>query len=1663
MSSSGVFVSSCGVTGPPHHTHPPLSQDLHVSQGAVDSSEDMDRLNRNMPECGRQTHQVLQSTPLDLIETGKGLKFQAERPHLVSLGSGRLSTAITLLPLPEGRTTLGRGPMDINIQGPGVADQHCYIENRSGLIMLHPCGNLCAIDGLQVKQPVRLSQGCMLCFGQSNFFRFNHPEEAFRMKSMMPHGGSVSTGDYRICADTESLVNGNHQSSPAKSPRAPGERIQSEHSAIVSSIEKDLQDIMDSLVMDDPQSSSLEAKKPPGGQSIPHSPLSPMVNGGGRYLLSPPTSPGAMSVGSSYENTSPPFSPLSSPSAASSGSFTSPSPSGGPQDQSSSLPPVPVRSSSYNFTSQPPPLPQPRTILPNFSSGGAGQKVQESPRLQRKFLAEAPPSPKPSRRGLGQDGSESPRQTSLLSSSESLNSRTMVPSSPRLTPKFPTSSSPSPSSPRTKSTTVLHERPSSPFREQTTLADRSLTSSPSRQLSQPIRAFQPPLDPIVHVIQGSPLQQHPRSLQPPESPRMARRNLELNGGSGASSTMRELPPLSPSMARRGVPVLPGALPGTIPTLKTPDSPSSLCKLVPESPRLRRKTGSTSEEQMCSRGIRARTPSPTSMMMEGSGSCGGVRKGSVGNTLSPAYSLGSLPGSSPAASPRTHRKMSAGRPHPGMRERKNSITEISDNEDELLEYHRRQREERLREQEMERLERQRLETILNLCAEYNKGESPGLDPLGSGRTGFPGGPADGSGQRTSVENVLGGTTSSAALRLAQRLRESDEENLKEECSSTESTHQEHEDSSSSGSTGRLELGYLVEERVRVLARIDELKTRLTELEQQLQESKQEAEMERALLQGERQAEHDQIEAETDIVTQLQRKLDELESAIQREKDKERANVEAERRALQSLQEGYAELKNQLHNCPESLREQLQEQLKRDGEALEAGTKKFEDLEFQQLERESSLEEERETISQQLLQERAEYHSSVAKRKEKVSALENQANQLSLQASQECERLAKDRGLTLQMLQKEKERLSALEKRYHNLTGGKSFPKSSTAMREEMLQIREADLLSEDVHSSQHSLCQASPPYLHPSPSCQLYPSSPTEEYMKLSDVYKMYGGGRHGSSKPASHGQAFAIDATLAGACEDYVTVGQLNQMYGMPKVESSPTSPLRQPLQSGVVDPAFSCLPSPHGSSLSLSVEYQSEGSRPHLPKLDLEQWYQELMADSGQLCPPSLPVKSLSGRRPVLQVFRSKLDSDPGLSLYQPKSGSSSPLQHGAATLGRNTSSKQSPLLVANSTGSLPRNLAATLQDIETKRQLALQQKEPQTSRQNTVEESSAGQQVIEEQRRRLAELKQRAAVEAQCQWEALHGSQTHLMSASPSSSSYSPVMTYSPTLSHSSVGLPPLVHHSILHHQPPSAGEQPYDTLSLESSDSMDTSISTGNNSACSPDNMSSVGGVDTLKIEEMEKMLKEAQLEKARLIESREREGLVRRQMLEEERRRREEAEKRLQDETFHRQQLVEKEVKMRAKNFSQARPMTRYLPIRKEEFDLRSHVESSGHSVDTCYHVILTEKMCKGYLVKMGGKIKSWKKRWFVFDRLKRTLSYYVDKHETKLKGVIYFQAIEEVYYDHLRSATKSPNTSLTFCVKTHDRLYYMVAPSAEAMRIWMDVIVTGAEGYTQFMN
>ncbi|XP_052265266.1 pleckstrin homology-like domain family B member 2 isoform X3 [Dreissena polymorpha] len=318
---------------------------------------------------------------------------------------------------------------------------------------------------------------------------------------------------------------------------------------------------------------------------------------------------------------------------------------------------------------------------------------------------------------------------------------------------------------------------------------------------------------------------------------------------------------------------------------------------------------------------------------------------------------------------------------------------------------------------------------------------------------------------------------------------------------------------------------------------------------------------------------------------------------------------------------------------------------------------------------------------------------------------------------------------------------------------------------------------------------------------------------------------------------------------------------------------------------------------------------------------------------------------------------------------------------------------------GTGERKKSATLLEIEKNHSLFLE---------------TQGGNVIEHERRRIEELRRRAADEGRAQWE-----EKKLREAN---------------------------------------------CKSFNSLESEDSSIS----SSCetpSEREISVSSGEDNLeKLQELERLLAQAQSEKMRLLEeqvemSSRKSDLM---ALHEERQKREELERKLHEETQLRDELVTQQIKYREKQKVQARPLTRYLPVRSHEFDLKVHIETAGHHLDMCPHVVVNNNSARGFLVKMGGKIKTWHKRWFVFDRTKRSLVYYTDKSESKPRGGIYFQAIEEVYVDHLKSV-KSPNQKLTFCVKTFERTYFFVAPSPEAMRIWIDVIFTGAEGYQQFMQ
>ncbi|XP_075819947.1 pleckstrin homology-like domain family B member 2 isoform X2 [Microtus pennsylvanicus] len=928
------------------------------------------------------------------------------------------------------------------------------------------------------------------------------------------------------------------------------------------------------------------------------------------------------------------------------------------------------------------------------------------------------------------------------------------------------------------------------------------------------------------------------------------------------------------------------------------------------------------------------------------------------------------------------RQSSETPQPVLRERKSSISSISGRDD-LMDYHRRQREERLREQEMERLERQRLETILSLCAEYTKPEGRRLSAgttvadvqkinkeleklqLSDEESVFEEAllcpdaryRCHRKGSLQDVDIAGFGSLSHSASFLAPRGSRNDEllGDLTRTPPPSSSAFLKTSNESSYlsilpktpediGEEQRTqELAAMEDARMVILNNLEELEQKIKDINDQMDESSRELDMECALLDGEQKSETAELMKEKEILDHLNRKITELEKNIVGEKTKEKVKLDAEREKLERLQELYSEQKTQLDNCPESMREQLQQQLKRDADLLDVESKHFEDLEFQQLERESRLDEEKENLTQQLLREVAEYQRNIVARKEKISALKKQASHIVQQAQREQDHFVKEKNNLIMMLQREKENLCHLEKKYSSLTGGKGFPINPNTLKEGYISVNE---INEPCGNSTNL--------------------SPSTQFPADADAVV---------TEPAS--------AVLV----------------------SQPQSPERRAaVCSGFLSPS------------TLSLHPVTPPSSAAWPEVMATSVYPFPLNDT----PPPLPAKKHRRQQQLEQQhFRSleerKKQHKEGLylsdTLPRKKTTPSISPHFSSATMGRSSTPKAHlPLGQSNSCGSvLPHSLATMTKDSESRRML-------RGTIHNSKTSSVKGynhQQMSEGQRQKPE--------------------------------------FYSRTASESNVYL------NSFHYPDHSYKDQAYDTLSLDSSDSMETSIS-----ACSPDNISSASTSNIARIEEMERLLKQAHAEKTRLLESREREMEAKKRALEEEKRRREILEKRLQEETSQRQKLIEKEVKIREKQRAQARPLTRYLPVRKEDFDLRSHVETAGHNIDTCFHVSITEKTCRGYLIKMGGKIKTWKKRWFVFDRNKRTFSYYADKHEAKLKGVIYFQAIEEVYYDHLKNANKSPNPLLTFSVKTHDRIYYMVAPSPEAMRIWMDVIVTGAEGYTHFL-
>ena len=160
----------------------------------------------------------------------------------------------------------------------------------------------------------------------------------------------------------------------------------------------------------------------------------------------------------------------------------------------------------------------------------------------------------------------------------------------------------------------------------------------------------------------------------------------------------------------------------------------------------------------------------------------------------------------------------------------------------------------------------------------------------------------------------------------------------------------------------------------------------------------------------------------------------------------------------------------------------------------------------------------------------------------------------------------------------------------------------------------------------------------------------------------------------------------------------------------------------------------------------------------------------------------------------------------------------------------------------------------------------------------------------------------------------------------------------------------------------------------------------------------------------------------------------------------------------------------------RPLTIYIPNPNQDLNLLTHLAALGHDIDSFkQHVQLLPTICLGYLMKeCSSSENNWRKRFFSFDRSSKLFYYFKsmkDYHnQKKPRDVVCFEDIKNVFPDHIRNVEKVPKYANfsrklkgrnIFIVKTTRKDFVLSAGSAELMRLWIDVIFTGAEAYENY--
>eukprot|EP00057_Strongylocentrotus_purpuratus_P019056 XP_011673530.1 PREDICTED: kinesin-like protein KIF16B [Strongylocentrotus purpuratus] len=186
--------------------------DLPIGNNMMDklhqNEERVKVLTKEWASKWNETQNLLKERTLALRSEGVGVVLDSEMPHLSVIDDDPLSTGLKLYHINEGTTTVGHqdadNKCDIMLIGHDIQDEHCRIVCTNGKVILHPIpGADCAVNGKAITELTKLTQGCFLSIGHSNLFRFKHPAEARRLRKELK---SKSMNDLSLYRSMDNLL-----------------------------------------------------------------------------------------------------------------------------------------------------------------------------------------------------------------------------------------------------------------------------------------------------------------------------------------------------------------------------------------------------------------------------------------------------------------------------------------------------------------------------------------------------------------------------------------------------------------------------------------------------------------------------------------------------------------------------------------------------------------------------------------------------------------------------------------------------------------------------------------------------------------------------------------------------------------------------------------------------------------------------------------------------------------------------------------------------------------------------------------------------------------------------------------------------------------------------------------------------------------------------------------------------------------------------------------------------------------------------------------------------------------------------------------------------------------------------------------------------------------